>query len=57
MEALDNGSLVVEKVSEEYRITPAGVVAVDGQIREPLENLVLSTLIDSRLFPHCWHSL
>lgn len=40
VEALDDGSLVVEKMGEQYRIIPTGEVEGDGQIRKPLANLV-----------------
>jgi hypothetical protein len=36
----DDGSLVAEKMGEQYRITPTGDIEGDGQVREPLENLV-----------------
>lgn len=36
----DDGSLLVEKLGEQYRISPTGTVDGEGQIREPLENIV-----------------
>ena len=35
-----NGGLSVQKIGEQYQITPAGKVEGDGQVQEPLKNLV-----------------
>lgn len=40
IETEDDGSLVVEKMSEQYHIYPTGEVYGNGQIRDPLENIV-----------------
>lgn len=40
IESRDDGSIVVEKMGQQYRIHPTGTVEGDGQIREPLENIV-----------------
>jgi hypothetical protein len=40
IEEADDGSLLVEKLGEQYRIPPTGAVDGEGQIREPLENIV-----------------
>lgn len=34
------GAMIVEKMGEQYRITPTGEVEGEGQIRTPLENIV-----------------
>lgn len=36
----DDGTLIVENMGEQYQISPTGQVDSDGQLREPLENLV-----------------
>ncbi|MDS0476929.1 hypothetical protein [Natrinema sp. 1APR25-10V2] len=36
----DDGTVIAEKRGEQYRISPTGDVDGDGQLREPLENLV-----------------
>ncbi|MDL0118149.1 hypothetical protein PNQ29_00035 [Halobacterium salinarum] len=36
----DDGSLLVEKMGEQYRISPTGIVEGEGEIREPLKNIV-----------------
>lgn len=40
LEETDGGSLIAEKMGEQYRISPTGTVQGQGQIREPLENIV-----------------
>lgn len=35
-----DGSIVAEKMGEQYRIHPTGEIEGEGQIREPLENIV-----------------
>lgn len=40
LERAGDGELVAEKMDEQYRITPTGEIEGDGQIRNPLENLV-----------------
>jgi hypothetical protein len=40
IEQVDDGSLLVEKMGEQYRISSTGSVEGEGQIREPLENIV-----------------
>lgn len=37
---MDNAALVVEKMSEQYHISPTGEIEGEGEMREPLENLV-----------------
>lgn len=37
---MDGAALVVEKLSERYDITPTGEIEGEGEMREPLENLV-----------------
>lgn len=40
VELEDDGTLVAEKMGEQYHISPTGDIDGDGQVREPLENLV-----------------
>jgi len=40
IEQADDGTLVAEKMGEQYRISPTGTVQGEGQIREPLKNIV-----------------
>jgi len=40
IETRADGSMVVEKMSEQYCIYPTGTVEGDGQIRAPLKNIV-----------------
>lgn len=40
LEETDDGTLIAEKMGEQYCISPTGTVEGQGQIREPLENIV-----------------
>lgn len=40
LESRDDGSLTAEKMGEQYRIFPSGTVEGEGQIRDPIENIV-----------------
>lgn len=40
LETDDDGTIVSEKMGEQYRIHPTGEVEGEGQVRGPLENLV-----------------
>jgi len=40
LEETADGSVIAEKMGEHYRISPTGTVEGQGQIREPLENIV-----------------
>jgi len=40
IEEADDGSILVEKMGEQYRISPTGTVDGEGQTRKPLENIV-----------------
>ena len=40
VESAPDGSLVAEKLGDQYEITPAGEVHGNGRMQEPLENLV-----------------
>lgn len=40
LEETADGSLLAEKMGDQYRISPTGTVEGQGQIREPLQNIV-----------------
>lgn len=40
LEETADGSMIAEKLGEQYRISPTGTVDGQGQIREPLANIV-----------------